>query len=158
MRAIKNLAMLFALALAVALPAWVGPGEHKETSAPVVWQEQYTGAMEPMQEVIFSRSALDSAWNRLFRRGGRPVPEVDFGKNVVACACLGERMTGGYGVGFGAPFERDGKLVIPYWEKVPTGFVTMALTQPCAMKVIERTEGQEAVMEKVAPPEKKETN
>lgn len=114
------------------------------------WHAAYTGFTEAKQLVIVKKEGFEQMWRALF--DGRPVPAVDFEKSVVACVFLGQRPTGGYSVEFNQPFIRKDKWVIPFWEKVPTGFVTEALTQPCVMKVFARKDKLETILEKIEAP------
>jgi hypothetical protein len=75
-------------------------------------------------------------------------PTVDFDKYVVACVFLGQRLTGGYRVDFGKPYIKDNRMIVPYRERKPTGFVTQALSYPYRLKVFERPVGKEVVLEK----------
>ena len=74
---------------------------------------------------------------------------LDFDKYVVARVFLGRRPTGGYWVEFEKPYIKDNKMVIPYREHKPTGFVTQALSYPYRMKIFERPAGREVVLERI---------
>jgi hypothetical protein len=125
------------------------------SAAPVSeWSASYTGLTEPAQVVIDTQPKWEAVWRHVF--GNEAVPPVDFERGVVACVFLGTRPTGGYRVMFGEPFVRGKQYVIPYMEHKPTGFVTEALTQPCAMKVFERQRELEVIIEKTQPPAKPE--
>jgi len=123
----------------------------EDTGAPLEWEAQYTGQTEPFQKVISTGSDFRAAVVALFR--GRQLPDVDFKKNVAVCVCLGERRTGGYRIVFHSPRVEDDKLVIAYHEKRPSGFTTQALTQPCAMKIFDKKEGQEVQVNKTVDPD-----
>jgi hypothetical protein len=116
------------------------------------WSATYTGQNEPLQAVIDSQPKWEAVWKRVF--GNVPVPGVDFDRELVACVFLGTRPTGGYRVVFGEPFLRGKQHAIPYSERKPTGFVTEALTQPCAMKVFALKPGPDVIIEKTETPEK----
>lgn len=127
--------------------AWPG-----DPGAPLEWEAQYTGMAEPLQKIISSQPDFLAVGSGLFP--GRPLPDVDFKHNVAVCVCLGERRTGGYRIVFYSPYVSGGKLVIPYHEKRPSGMTTQALTQPCAMKIFEKKEGQLVQALRVADPDK----
>ncbi len=145
----RHIAIIGLIIVSLTFVAAGGRADESDGS-PQEWSATYTGITEFRQVVIVKRAEFEVAWKAIFK--SRPVPEVDFEKNVVACVFLGQRPTGGYGIEFGLPFVRKDKLVIPFWEKAPTGVVTEALTQPCVMKVFARKEKLESVLEKVEPP------
>jgi hypothetical protein len=137
-------AVLFALLLIIVPPA---PG-----GAPDSRQEQYTGITWPIHKIISNPAEFESTWNAVLH--GQPAPRVDFQNEFAACICLGERKSGGYRVVFEGEYPRGDKLIVAYWEKDPSGFVTQALTQPCAVKIFRRRPGLEPELQKVKTPEK----
>jgi hypothetical protein len=142
------------LAALLCVTARTGSAEEPAAETPPAseWSATYTRQKGPFQIVVSKRADWETVWNVVF--GDAPVPEVDFGSNVVACVFLGTRPTGGYRVEFGELFVRGKQCVIPYTEVKPTGLATMALTQPCAMKVFKPKPGLQVVIEKMRLPEK----
>jgi hypothetical protein len=135
-------AALFALLLIIVPTA---PG-----GAPDSWREQYSGITRPMQKIISNQAEFQNTWNAVFH--GQPAPPVDFQNEFAVCICLGERKSGGYGVVFEEEFPRGDKVIIRYWEREPGGFVTQALTQPCAVKIFKRRSGLEPELRKLMTP------
>lgn len=99
------------------------------------WWMEYSNEKSPEEVIV--KDAL--AWNILWRRLSREAPlDIDFKKYVVIGVFLGTRPTGGYYIDFGKPYLENKKMVIPYKEVKPEGFVTQALTQPYIIKVFEK--------------------
>ena len=118
----------------------------KESWDALTWSGQYSGEQELKAIVIKDRTAWGNFWRAAFRN--RPVPDIDFTRYIAVCVFLGTRPTGGYGVDFGAPYVEGGKIVIPFRERKPAGFVTEVLTQPFSVKLFERKDGLGIVLEK----------
>jgi len=125
----------------------------EEDNAVMEWEGQYSSQEEPLVQVVTSeRGSGDSlGWRDLWKKASpsSEAPAIDFDKYVVACVFLGRRLTGGYWVEFGKPYIKDNRMVIPYKEHKPTGFVTQALSYPYRMKVFERPAGKEVVLEQI---------
>jgi len=125
----------------------------EENNAVMEWEGQYSSQEEPLVQIITSeRGDKDSlGWRDLWKRisPSSKAPAIDFDKYVVACVFLGRRPTGGYWVEFGKPYIKDNRMVIPYKEHKPTGFVTQALSYPYRMKVFERPVGKEVALEQI---------
>ncbi len=97
-------------------------------------------------------AAKDSAaylllWNSLFGGGpkdGRPMPppEVDFKKEMVLAAFMGEQNSGGYAVEIKDAVEEKGKLVVTVVERSPGpgSIVTQAITNPFHLVAVKRSD------------------
>ena len=76
-------------------------------------------------------------------RIGWSVPaEVDFSRRMIVAVCLGMRRTGGFGIRFISAKEEEGRFFVRYEEvhPAPGSFVIQALTAPCALKAVPRSE------------------
>jgi VWFA-related protein len=62
----------------------------------------------------------------------RPMPTVDFSREMVAAVFLGSRPTGGFAVEIAGAVEQDGALVVQYRERRPGGdaITTQVITSP----------------------------
>ena len=118
----------------------------KEAYDALRWSGQNSMATGPEAAAITNRSAWQHLWTNRLRIP--PPLDIDFARYVAVCIFLGTRPTGGYGVEFGTPYEEDGKMVIPFRERKPTGFVTQALTRPFAVKVFARKDDLGIVLKK----------
>ena len=125
----------------------------EEDNAAMEWEGQYSSQEEPLAQIITSErgSRNNLGWKELWKKASpsSKAPAIDFDKYVVAYVFLGQRPTGGYWVEFGKPYIKDNRMVIPYKERKPTGFVTQALSYPYRMKVFERPAGKEVVLEEI---------
>lgn len=124
----------------------------EEESVAREWEGQYSSQREPFAQIVTSEWGNKSSlgWRNLWKKAfpSSEAPAIDFDKYVVACVFLGQRPTGGYRVEFGKPYIKDNKMVVPYKERKPTGFVTQALSYPYRLKVFEKPVGKEVVLEK----------
>lgn len=102
------------------------------------------GYATPAQEVLRDAPAWAAAWKRANAHMA-PVPaapEVDFGKEMVALAALGERRSAGYGVEIVGARRSEGKLRVLYAvHEPPAGTVSAAvMTNPWHAVVLPRTD------------------
>jgi len=153
MRAVTIVGVLGLPLIFVLVPLCITAASSDDPGTLLEWAAQYTGQTEPFQKVISTQSDFRAVGIALFR--DRQLPDVDFTQHVAVCVCLGERMTGGYRIVFHSPYVEDGKLVISYHEKRPSGFTTQALTQPCAMKIFDKKEEQEVQVNRTVDPDEK---
>lgn len=127
--------------------------ETEEKTVAMEWEGQYSSQQEPFTQIVTSKrgSRNSLGWNDLWKKvsTSSKVPVIDFDKYVVACVFLGRRPTGGYWVEFEKPYIKDNRMVIPYREHKPTGFVTQALSYPYRIKVFERPAGREVVLQRI---------
>jgi hypothetical protein len=104
---------------------------------------QYGDIVEGTQEVLRDEDAYASFWNQL-HTSRTPVPdrpEVDFENAVVVAVVLGQRPTGGYGVGIDEVLttESGGQIQVRFTEVVPgdEGGTIQVLTSPYVLAAIE---------------------
>jgi len=126
--------------------------ETEEKTVAMEWEGQYSNQEQSLVQIVTnergSRNSL--GWKDLWKKvSPSEAPDIDFDKYVIACVFLGRRPTGGYSIEFGKPYIKDNRMVVPYREHKPTGFVTQALSYPYRMKVFERSPGREVVLERI---------
>jgi len=96
----------------------------------------------------------DAAWKALWQRhaGDRPMPAIDFGKDMVVGVFMGSRPTAGYDIAITKTLEKDGALWVWYRERMPARGVMLAqvLTFPFHLVAVPKTAG-EVKFEKEAP-------
>lgn len=87
--------------------------------------------------MVRGREAWIEIWKRIYRPDPTdgtmaPLPEVDFAREMLIVAALGERPTGGYGiiVDSACEQEKELKIVVRSISRVKCGGVTDSLTQP----------------------------
>jgi len=127
--------------------------ETEGNSVAMEWEGQYSSQQEPFAQIVTSEwgSRNSLGWRDLWKKvsTSSKASAIDFDKYVVACVFLGRRPTGGYWVEFGKPYIKDNRMMIPYREHKPTGFVTQALSYPYRIKVFERPAGREVVLQRI---------
>jgi protease stability complex PrcB-like protein len=87
-------------------------------------------AAEPARLVIRDEAAWQRYWSA--SRSAGAVPQVDFARNVVVVAALGQRPSGGYRVTMNIASASDAEIILDVVEEVPgpTCIATMAVTYP----------------------------
>ena len=110
------------------------------TESVVDWKGQFSGISARYVSVIKDADEWKKLWMETFRKDA---PSVDFEKHVAGCVFVGSKNTGGYGVEFLEPADKDGVMVIRWREKTPApgGMVIQAFTQPWAIKLFPRPSG-----------------
>ncbi len=102
-----------------------------------------SGIQEPARQAVRDAAAWREAWSRLTARAGPPgaAPEVDFAREMVLVAALGQRRSGGYAIRIESVRAEGGELVASVVESSPGPRcgVTMALTAPADAVVVTRT-------------------
>jgi hypothetical protein len=89
------------------------------------------------REVIRNREEFIDFWKRLHGRvppGGyvMPLPEIDFSKEMIIVAAMGQRPSSGYSIIIDGACEADGQVevFVSSVEDVSCGVVAMVLTYP----------------------------
>lgn len=105
----------------------------------------YSGLVEPRRLVVRDRAAWAEVWAAIWRRHSPlpALPEVDFAREMLVVAALGERPTGGYGILVdSAAATAEGLAVrIRTISPAPGCGVTLALTQPVDIARLPRHDG-----------------
>jgi hypothetical protein len=85
-------------------------------------------------------------WHALWRAhdGGRPVPAVDFSREMAVAVFMGSRPTGGYSVEIASASQRDGTLVVSYRELSPPrdAVTAQVLTAPFHIVAVPASAGE----------------
>jgi len=96
-----------------------------------------SGLKERLRTVIRTREAWVEMWKRIYNANPPDeamalLPEVDFSREMLIIAALGERPTGGYGIVVDSACKRQKELeiVVRSISHVTCGGVTQSLTQP----------------------------
>lgn len=95
----------------------------------------FTGIREPARLVIRDIGTWRSVWNRLYDRSS-PVPalpDIDFSKETVVVAALGERGSSGYIIVFEGAFENDAggvDVIVRFLSPARNCMTPAVLTQP----------------------------
>ena len=97
--------------------------------------------------VIRTREAWVEMWKRIYNANPPDeamalLPEVDFSREMLIIAALGERPTGGYGIIVDSACEREKELeiVVRSISHVTCGGVTQSLTQPLDIVRLPKTD------------------
>jgi len=95
---------------------------------------QFSGFRQPARLVIQDDAAWAAAWQTMWERHGSPPPrpEVDFTRDMIILAALGEQVSGGFGVRVDAA-TRNAEAVTVLVKRVvpaPPCLVVTVLTQP----------------------------
>ncbi|MBI4055241.1 MAG: protease complex subunit PrcB family protein [Elusimicrobia bacterium] len=103
------------------------------------WRRTVCQQKEPAEFVARDESSWRKLWGLV---SSEALPEVNFSKQMAVGIFLGIRNTGGYSVEITGVREEGGRLVVLYKEKKPSpeAFVTQALTAPCHLQVVPRSE------------------
>lgn len=112
----------------------------------------YSGLRERERLVIRRPGEWGAAWQRITAASfpARPLPPVDFSRELVVLAAMGERPTGGYSITIDGVFEARGRLYVQVRETSPgrNCIVTEALTQPIDAVRVPRHDGTVAFVER----------
>jgi len=108
---------------------------------------QYGDIVDGTQEVLRDEDAYASLWRRLYadQDSVPDRPAVDFDTQIVVAVVLGQRPTGGYGVGIDEVLttESGGQIQVRFTESVPgdeCGTIQV-LTSPYVLAVVETESG-----------------
>lgn len=105
----------------------------------------YSGLREPLQRVVRDEGEWREVWSAIWRNHApKPsLPTVDFAREMVVVAALGERPTGGYGILISSASEAAGGLAIEVRAISLVGAcgTTQALTQPVDAARVTRRDG-----------------
>lgn len=96
--------------------------------------EVYSGIADKQRLVIRDREAWRDVWKRIYslRSPTPPLPEIDFAREMLVVAAMGEQSNGGYGILIDSASERDKSLEIKVRSISPGKgcMTTQALTAP----------------------------
>ena len=102
-----------------------------------------SGLAQPAREVVRDGAAWSALWARMTQghAPAPPAPAVDFGREMLLVAALGERGTGGYAVTIESVSDTGGELVARVAEQRPGPRcgTTQAVTAPADVVAIPRS-------------------
>ena len=115
-----------------------------QTKAPVVRTIE-RGTQSFQETATTGQARTPAEWAALWKThaADRPLPRVDFSKDMVVAVFMGTRTTAGYGVQIVGTVERNGGLVVQYVETQPVGRAVTAqvITMPYHFAAIARSAG-----------------
>jgi hypothetical protein len=117
------------------------------------WREIATGSQSgietPGRTVIRTPEAWQAWWKEHTKNEFDPAnpnepPKVDFDKEMILAATMGERSTGGFAIHFTEIKTEGGtlKVIVKSTSPGPDAMVTMALTQPFAIIAVPKHDGE----------------
>ncbi|MFP4114097.1 MAG: protease complex subunit PrcB family protein [Spirochaetales bacterium] len=120
------------------------PSERDRGEDGIAWRELASGAQSavrtPAARAVGDPAAWADVWAALTANHLEPPdrPDVDFDRETVIVLLLGERPTGGYGVGIEAVIESRGRVevVVDVRRPQPGDMVTQVLTTPYCVAAI----------------------
>lgn len=102
-----------------------------------------SGLARPAREVARDAAAWSALWSRMTagHHPATPAPAVDFGREMVLVAALGQRATGGYSVRIESVADAGGELVARVVEQRPGPRcgTTQAVTSPADAVAVPRS-------------------
>lgn len=104
-----------------------------------------SGLREPQRTVVRDEAAWRALWSAIWR-GTSPepaLPPIDFAREMVVVAALGERNTGGYGILIDSATTTSGGPLVVWIRSIRPGpgcMTTQALTQPVDAARLPRSE------------------
>jgi hypothetical protein len=99
-------------------------------------------------KVVTDNEEWVALWKRAF---DKKAPEIDFEHYAIACVFLGHDADWLYSISFGKPFEKEGRLIIPYG----LAEIILELAAPFKasgqyhMKVLKKEKGLDMILEEV---------
>jgi hypothetical protein len=104
-----------------------------------------SGMVEPLRTAVFDKAKFAEYWSQAFanRNPAPALPEVDFSREFVVVAALGERSSGGFAIEVsGADGEKGVEVQIATTAPGKNCVVSLAMTQPVDfVKVARPTSG-----------------
>lgn len=104
-----------------------------------------SGLTEPQRLVIRDAAAWEQVWNAIYRHHSSPParPAIDFQREMVIVAALGERPTGGFSILVETATETTAGVTIGIRSVSPGSrcAVTLAITQPVDIARVTRRNG-----------------
>ncbi len=111
---------------------------------------EWKGSISNQKTKYISVVTDNEEWSALWKRAfDEKAPEIDFEHYAVACVFLGHDADWLYSIGFGEPFEKEGRLIIPYGlaEMILELAAPFKASGQYHMKVFKKTKGFEMILE-----------
>lgn len=103
------------------------------------------GANSNVDDRLTASARTEAEWTALWKKHNfdKPVPRVDFSKEIVVAVFMGSRPTAGFEVEIMSAEERDGALVVAYREAAPKAGAVSAqvLTAPYHIAAVPKASG-----------------
>lgn len=115
-----------------------------QTSAPAMrtLDDSERNATETEGRFVFRTPA---EWEPFWRRhaNDRPIPSVDFEREMIVVACLGTKPTSGYAIQIVSVGMQQGALTVRFREGVPgpDAMTAQVLTSPCHIVAVPKASG-----------------
>lgn len=106
----------------------------------ILKQEQYGGRETEATIVIKSQAELNALYESL---GQEAAPTVDFTNRNVVVLFMGQKNTGGYGIGVKSVTVDANTAIVSVERTQPSGMATMALSAPYCIASIPKAEKTE---------------
>jgi len=114
--------------------------------------EFFSGFTQPVRQVIASEAEWRAAWSTLYQRATpqSAAPPVDFGRETVLLAALGERSSGGYSILVDSVYAAPGETQVVVRKTSPGAGCSVigAMTQPVDVVRVPRVSGTVTWIEK----------
>lgn len=128
------------------------PMTQKAAPAPRTIDKGDQSNIDARREVVVRTSA---EWRQLWQQHSpdRPVPPVDFSKEMVVGVFLGSRPTAGYGVAIVKAINANGILSVQYQERAPgrDAITAQILTSPYHLAAIPKSPSLDVKFEQIRP-------
>jgi hypothetical protein len=111
------------------------------THVTTINSDMMSGIDRAEQTVVRTPGEWQALWQK--HAPGRPLPAVDFGKNMVIAVFLGSRSSGGYQVQITGVRSEDKDLVVQWAERrpAPGQMAAQVMTAPSHIVSVPRHEG-----------------
>jgi hypothetical protein len=131
------LTLMFAAFLQTAAP----PGDGKAISMKIIDKGSQSNVEEPRQVTVRTAEELAKLWRA--HAPDRPLPTVDFSRDMIVGVFLGSRPTAGYNVEIVSAREEQGALVVRYRAAQPprNAITAQILTMPYQLVAVPRHVG-----------------
>ncbi len=133
--------LLLMMMLAAFLQTAAPPGDGKAMAMKTIDKGSQTHVDEPREVTVRSAEELTKLWR--VHAPERPLPVVDFARDMVVGVFLGSRPTAGYGVEIVSAGEDQGALVVRYRTSRPArdAITAQVLTMPYQLVAVPRRAG-----------------
>lgn len=99
------------------------------TNSSPIWSSRM---LDEQRIVIRDRAAWESLWKRMLQPNPSlpPLPEIDFSREMLIVATMGERPTSGYAITVTSAREQSNRLEVEVEKTFPCGMQLQVLTAP----------------------------
>lgn len=108
----------------------------KKVTYQTLIDSSYNGKTHESYEVIDNHIDLNKTYKLI---KDELVPNIDFARARVVVLYMGQKNTGGYGIGIEDVKEVDNKVIVKIKKTYPDGMATMVITEPFVIAKINTT-------------------